>query len=66
MLIVLARKDMLETVLGRGVGEPIYMDTTHGLQRCVLKVVALHIKDKASQGVLRMLTSRLHYVLLHG
>jgi hypothetical protein len=65
VLIVLARKDMLETAVRRGVGEPIYMDATHGLQKYGLKVVTVHIKDEESQGVPRLLESRLHYVLLH-
>jgi hypothetical protein len=42
-----------------------HMDATHGLQRYGLKVITVHIKDEESQGVLRMLASKLYYVLLH-
>jgi hypothetical protein len=43
---------MLATAVRRGVGQPIYMDATHGLQRYGLKVVTVHIKDEEGSGVL--------------
>lgn len=51
VLVVLATKDMLETAVRRGCGEPIYMDATHGLQKYGLKIVTVHVKDEESQGV---------------
>jgi hypothetical protein len=41
------------------------MDATYGSHKYGLKVVTVHIKDEESQGVPRLLASRLHYVLLH-
>jgi hypothetical protein len=52
VLIVLARQDMLATAVRRGVGQPIYMDATHGLQRYGLKVVTVHIKDDEGSGTM--------------
>lgn len=65
VMIVLARKEMLETAVRRGVGEPIYMDATHGLQKYGLKVITVHVKDEESQGMPSILSSWLQAPLLH-
>jgi hypothetical protein len=48
--IVLARRDMLTTAVRRGMGEPLFMDATHGLQKYGLKLVTVHVLDEENSG----------------
>jgi hypothetical protein len=50
VVICLAKRDMLRTASMRGVGEPIYMDATHGMQKYGLKLVTVHVKDEEDKG----------------
>jgi hypothetical protein len=52
VVIVLARRDMLQTAIQRGIGEPIYMDATHGMQKYGLKVVTVHVKGEEFRGMI--------------
>jgi hypothetical protein len=49
-LVILGAQAMLRGAVERGHCEPIYMDATHGMQRCVLKVVTVHVKDIEGTG----------------
>jgi hypothetical protein len=48
--IVLARRSMLITAVRRGMGEPLFMDATHGLQKYGLKLVTVHVLDEENSG----------------
>jgi hypothetical protein len=52
--IVLARRSMLITAVCRGMGEPLFMDATHGLQKYGLKLVTVHVFDEENSGSLSL------------
>lgn len=49
VVVCLAKRGMIQTAIRRGVGEPMYMDATHGLQKYGLKVVTVHVKDEENK-----------------
>ena len=49
-LVILATQYMLKQAVQRGMGEPIYMDASHGMQRYGLKVATVHVKDVEGRG----------------
>jgi hypothetical protein len=52
VLILLATPAMLQSAIHRGIGEPIYLDATHGMQQYGLKVATGHIKTVQGKGAI--------------
>jgi hypothetical protein len=48
--IVIARRDMLQTSIRRGPGEPLVLDATHGLQKYGLRLITGSILDEEGSG----------------
>jgi hypothetical protein len=49
VLVCLAKMDILEIAARRGVGGPVYIDATHGIQKYGLKLTVL-VKDEEGKG----------------
>lgn len=51
VIMIICTAEQRAWALLHGHGKPCYMDATHGMQRYGLKVVTLHVKDKAGFGM---------------